>query len=361
MGSRRKSGRAGADPEFWMVSRRLLTRRNPRATLDAARSRTKRIANPATARKATAGKKAAPLPMELFSRWWASSDYTRPQSLVAHQREKSSIGNGAAFLPAVAFRAVAGFAIRFVRDLAASSVARGFRRVRRRRDTIQNSGSAPARPDLRRDHINLLVGQHAAAALRKRRHRGAAHSAGNCLAHRRFVRNCQVYGVCKSNSRSAAAFRTVATCAVLRVQSFEIHNLIRRQSLRIFRRPAVREIAAAKQQRSQSQANERMQTHSQGRFSPLSFCRIIPGASIPARIANGRFSRVGIRDCRITTSPATIPKPICEAMNQNQLMWLSSTGFNQPRLEYSKPDQSAGAMSPPRMMGCRGNIGSIAP
>jgi hypothetical protein len=46
--------------------------------------------------------------------------------------------------------------------------------------------------------------------------------------------------------------------------------------------------------------------------------RPVPGASIPARKANEVFSRVGKLGWRTTTSPATIPKATCEAMNQSR-------------------------------------------
>ena len=59
---------------------------------------------------------------------------------------------------------------------------------------------------------------------------------------------------------------------------------------------------------------------------------------MPARMANERFSRVGMRDCRTTTSPATTPKATCEAMNQGQSMWLASNGFSRPSIVYSSPD-----------------------
>ncbi len=88
---------------------------------------------------------------------------------------------------------------------------------------------------------------------------------------------------------------------------------------------------------------------------------MIPGASTPARMAKARFSRVSMRDCRTTTKPATIPKADCEAKNQYQSMWLASKGFSRPRIVYSSPDHSTGAISPPSTMGRRGNMGSIAP
>ena len=87
----------------------------------------------------------------------------------------------------------------------------------------------------------------------------------------------------------------------------------------------------------------------------------MPGASIPARKAKGIFSRVGTRDCLITTKPATTPKATCDAVNQPQSMWLASTGLTMPIMDYSNPDHSTGAIRPPSTMGRRANMGSIAP
>ena len=78
-------------------------------------------------------------------------------------------------------------------------------------------------------------------------------------------------------------------------------------------------------------------------------------------MANDTFSRVGIRGCRTTTNPATTPKATCDAMNQNQSIWLSNMGFRRPSMEYSRPDHNTGAIKPPSRIGRRGNMGSIAP
>src|SRR3989442_7763894 len=91
-----------------------------------------------------------------------AGDDDRAQALIAHERQKRIIGNGAALWAAPASRAVARFAIRFERGFASLNVTRRFRNVRGRVDPIQNSGPAPARSDPRDDHIDLLVCQHSA-------------------------------------------------------------------------------------------------------------------------------------------------------------------------------------------------------
>ena len=88
---------------------------------------------------------------------------------------------------------------------------------------------------------------------------------------------------------------------------------------------------------------------------------IVPGASMPARRANETFSSVGIGDWRTTTTPATMPNATCDAMNQNQSMRLASSGFRRLSVGCSSPDHNTGTMSPPRTIGRRGNMGSIAP
>src|ERR1700677_2386261 len=125
---------------------------------------------------------------------------------------------------------------------------------------------------------------------------------------------------------------------------------------------ASREHHEAKDQaerRERREGSDRLHLHQW--FSPLPRGGIVPGASIPARTTKETFSWVGKLGWRTTTSPATIPKATCEATNQNQSMWDASNGFNSPRIVYSSPDHSTGAMSPPSTIGRRGNMGSIAP
>src|SRR5258708_334314 len=104
-----------------------------------------------------------------------------------------------------------------------------------------------------------------------------------------------------------------------------------------------------------------MPQQAHGRLSPLARGGIIPGASIPARKTKGKFSWVRTGDWRITTIPATIPKAAWDAANHHQSICFSRMGFKIPRMEYKRPDHSAGAINPPSTIGCRANIGSIAP
>src|SRR5579871_2661313 len=154
----------------------------------------------------------------------------------------------------------------------------------------------------------------------------------------------------------------MAASAVLCVESAELQNLARRNWFRIGLRFTI--CSAASCEHHQAEDGERRENSDPQRlhwFSLLSRGEIVPGASIPARKTNEIFSRVGKLGWRTTPSPATMPKATCEAMNQSQSMRLASSGFSNPRIVYSSPDHSAGAMSPPSTIGRRGNIGSIAP
>src|SRR5262249_34332237 len=156
------------------------------------------------------------------------------------------------------------------------------------------------------------------------------------------------------------------TGAVLLVESVEGQYLIRADYFRTGPGPAGQAVAAHQSQNyenlgtGQRQLGERIsEVH---RWSlPPRFSSMIPGASIPASTASGMCWRVRTRSCRTTTSPATMPKPICEATNHVQSIRWSSSGLMIPRLVYNSPDHMRGAMKPPSRMGRRGNIGSITP
>src|SRR5580704_12384156 len=83
----------------------------------------------------------------------AASDDNRAQPLIADQREKRIIGDGAAFWSSATARAVAGCAVSFVCDFALNSIARGFRGIGRWNASVENSPLAPARSDSTRNRI----------------------------------------------------------------------------------------------------------------------------------------------------------------------------------------------------------------
>src|SRR6202142_1207628 len=149
--------------------------------------------------------------------------------------------------------------------------------------------------------------------------------------------------------------------AVLCVESAEVHNLIRCHWLRTFLRLTVWSAATREEYEHENRECREMWDPAHGRSSPLPRGGTVPGASIPPRKTNHTFSRVGMLSWRTTTRPATTPKATCDATNQNQSIRLASSGFSSPRIVYSSPDHSTGAMSPPSTIGRRGNMGSIAP
>src|SRR5271154_793854 len=83
-----------------------------------------------------------------------------------------------------------------------------------------------------RNRVNLLVRQKSSGTLRERGHRGSTDSIGHNAAHRIFIDNGEIHRIGKGNRRSSTPFRTMTSSAVLRVESAEVHNLIRRYCLR---------------------------------------------------------------------------------------------------------------------------------
>src|ERR1700756_4737988 len=67
------------------------------------------------------------------------------QPLIADQREERIICYAAGLWPPVTARAMAGFAVSLVSDLALGDIARGFRPVGRWMGCLKNSASAPTR------------------------------------------------------------------------------------------------------------------------------------------------------------------------------------------------------------------------
>ena len=212
------------------------------------------------------------------------------------------------------------------------------------------------------DHVDLLVGEHSAGALGKGRHRGSPHAVGDDFAHRRVVRNGQIDRIGERDGR--------ASPSVLRRGN-------PRSSPRTGRRiPGPHSApgspnrcaagrAASRNRRAAPPRERRMHRVPEcvhGRSSPFPRGGIIPGASTPARNANGyvlarRHTRLPhhheSRDDAESHLRCHEPDPVDMALQQGiQKAIASST---------SSPDHSTGPIRPPSRMGRRANIGSIAP
>src|ERR1700733_10224368 len=248
-------------------------------------------------------------------------------------------------------------------DLAVINIPRGSCRVCGWIGSIENLFAPPAGKDPTRNHLDLLLGQHSPGRLREGGHRCSPDAVRDNVAHGGFIDDGQIHGIGECDRRSSTTFRAVAARTVLCVESAEVQKLVRGNWFRIGLWFTIRN--AASNERHQAEDRERRENsdrlHLHRWFSPFSRGGIVPGASIPARKANEVFSRVGKLGWRTTTSPATIPKATCEAMNQSQSMRLASSGFSSPRIVYRSPDHSTGAISPPSTIGRRRNMGSIAP
>src|SRR5580700_9780372 len=258
---------------------------------------------------------------------------------------------------------MAGCAISSKNELAAIDIPGGFCRVRGWIGSIDNLLVPPAGKDLTRNHLDLLLGQHPPSRLREGGHRCSADAVGDNVVHCGLIDNGEIHGIGKGDRGSSTPLGAMAGRAVLCVESAKVRNLARGNWFGIGSRFTIWSTAGSEHQqaegRERRESSDRLHLHRWS--SPLSRGGIVPGASIPARKTNETFSRVGKLGSRTTTSPATIPKATCEAMNQTQSMRLASSGFSSPRIVYSSPDHSAGAMSPPSTIGRRGNMGSIAP
>src|SRR5262249_48190813 len=142
----------------------------------------------------------------------------------------------------------------------------------------------------------------------------------------------EVDRVAKADCRSAAAIRTMTSSTVLPVKEIEIYNLARWDHLRVRSGPPWRVFQRTAACCSQRQHGEQKVFALHRRSSSLPSFSITPGASIPARMMNGKCCQVRTRSCRETTIPATTPNPTCESTNQNQsIRWLS-TGLTIPRM-----------------------------
>src|SRR5262249_30131944 len=109
--------------------------------------------------------------------------------------------------------------------------------------------------------------------------------------------------------RAAPALLAVAGGAVVAIEHVEAHNLL---GLPFEADPA----RLARQLTRREHERERPQAFHRGR-----------PPSMPARSANDALCIVRTRRLRETTHPAVSPKPICDAMNQPQLIRWLSTGL----------------------------------
>lgn len=157
------------------------------------------------------------------------------QSLVADECQEGIVGYGAAPGPAPAFSAVAGCTICSINNLAICAITRSFCRVGRRIAAVQNPLSRPTGKYSARNHINLLIRQHASRALSESRHRGSVYAIGNHALHGALIDNGQINRIGQRDRCSSSSVRAVTARAVFRVKSGKLQNLIRRDRLGSFR------------------------------------------------------------------------------------------------------------------------------
>jgi len=190
---------------------------------------------------------------------------------------------------------------------AARSVAGSSGGIRRRSRSIESPWLRPTFTHSSDDRINLFFREHSARALSEGRHRRSRNSIRGRATQDRVVCNRQIHRVSQSDRGASPSLGSVTTRAVFAIQNFEVRNFIRgnrRAGSNLFSR----RIGTPAQYRGQPQCcgYEKAGPHldsSLPRFSSM-----IPGVSTPARTAKGKFSAVGTRSCRTTTTPATTPK-----------------------------------------------------
>src|SRR5260370_3691942 len=167
-----------------------------------------------------------------------AGDHDRAQALIADQREKGIVRDGAALWSCTAARPMARFAVGFVRYLTSLGIARRFRCIGRRIDSVENSMTAPARPHFARNEVNLFVGQHSSGAFGERWHCRSVHAVRNDFTNRFVIRDGQINWISKRDGGSSPPFRTVTACAAFPLPMPEFHSFIGRQSFGTLRRLA---------------------------------------------------------------------------------------------------------------------------
>src|SRR6516225_2652306 len=242
-----------------------------------------------------------------------SGYHDRAQLLITDQRQIRSIHDRTALPATLPLRPVARRAKRSVHLSATLGVARRLRRVGRKAYANKLVRPSPGTNSMDK-HVDLLLRQHSPCTLGKRRHRSSIHSLGGNAPDRVVVRDRQVNRVVQADRCSAFAFRAVAAGAVLFKEDVEIQQLVRANHFRARAGTAGRVVASGHDEDRRDPGEPRPETYARTRAvhrSALpSFSLMIPGASIPARTANGRNCRVRTRSWRTTTSPATTPNPI---------------------------------------------------
>src|SRR5579872_998427 len=186
-----------------------------------------------------------------------SDNYSGPKILVAHQSEIGAIHDGTGPLTSSAVCAVTRRAVNVIYARSALLITGSLGRIRRRMSIPQCIRLAPAGSNSGDDDVDLVVGQHSAGVLRKRRHSGSCNSVGGYATNRGIVGDGEVNGVSKSDRGAALSIRAVASGTVPGIEETEIHNLGRRDRLRIcWRAPGCAVASAAGQQRRQYPCRE---------------------------------------------------------------------------------------------------------
>src|SRR5260370_4574509 len=242
------------------------------------------------------------------SQFRAARDYDRSQTLIADQREKGIIGDGAALSSTATDRTVARFAKRLVCGFATLPISDQLARIRSRRRRVENSRLTPTRTNFLGQYVDLRDRHHSAGALGESRHRGAGNALCDNFADGSIIRDSKINRIGERDRGPSPPFRTVTAGAVLREEKTKIQDLVRRQNLGITTRLAVRRAAPCKENRSEGRKATKMAECFHGRFSSLFHCETVPVASIPARRTNGRFSCVQTGRCRKPPLPPPTPK-----------------------------------------------------
>jgi hypothetical protein len=73
----------------------------------------------------------------------------------------------------------------------------------------------------------LLLGEHATSSLSERGHGCAGYSVGDGLPNGRIISDGKKEGVTQSDRCSSMTVQAMASCTVLAVKCFEVHDLIR--------------------------------------------------------------------------------------------------------------------------------------
>src|ERR1700730_2473268 len=161
------------------------------------------------------------------------------QILIADEREKYIIRQGASLRSTATVRTVARLAVGLEYERPLRGTSHGLCKVGRWVGSFKNSWFAPARSNSVRDRINLFVRQHPAGTLCETRHGRSTYAACCSFLDRNIVRDSQINRIAERSGCASSPFRAVATGAVLRVQSRKIRNLVRSHCFRVLARLAV--------------------------------------------------------------------------------------------------------------------------